>query len=124
MSSAVAAFRTHAFDPAFLSITSGKLAAAEGKLRGAVQKACAPPALAFTDLQLATGLGYGAETDACAQHGVASLASAADVADCVVAEHGCRAEDLAGSVGTDSSWCALSRPVAVRSTPASRTARG
>jgi hypothetical protein len=75
----------------------GKLPAETAKLRAAIVKPCGAPALVFADLSAVAGLGFGAEAGTCADRGVASLASAGDVADCVLAEHACRAENLVGN---------------------------
>ncbi len=74
----------------------GKLPADESKARAKIVKACAPPAIAPSDLRIAAGLGFDAEASICADRGVAMLTSAADVASCVVAEHACRVDDLLG----------------------------
>ncbi len=74
----------------------GKLAAKDAKATTTILKSCAVPALALGDLTTAAGLGFENESDACAKRGVSSLTTPGDVAACVVAEHACRAENLAG----------------------------
>ena len=75
----------------------GKLPGERTSLTAALLKACGPPALAVDDLKAAAGLGFGSETETCNRRGVTSLATANDVASCVLAEHACRAENLVGS---------------------------
>ena len=64
------------------------------KLTAAVGKSCGPPTLESADLFGATGLGFGAEADACADRGITPLTSVADVVACVARSHECRAEAL------------------------------
>ena len=63
-----------------------------GKLRGTIVKACV--GLVGTDLTAANGLGQSARAARCQEIGVASLAAATDVADCLVAFHTCRVDAL------------------------------
>lgn len=72
------------------------LASAEAKLTGALAKPCGEAAIAASALGLTTGLGFAAETAACERRGVASLATAADVAECLRRRHGCAVERLVG----------------------------
>ncbi len=74
-----------------------KSASDEGKLRRAILKRCAPPSVDVADLRSVAGIGYETEAAVCGERGVGTLASASDVADCLVAEHGCRVEDLVAS---------------------------
>lgn len=69
-------------------------AADRAKLTAVVTKACGPPALESADLLGASGLGFAAEAEPCADRGVATLGSVADVAACVAATSACRAEAL------------------------------
>ncbi|MEB2283139.1 MAG: SBBP repeat-containing protein [Myxococcales bacterium] len=75
----------------------GKFPGENTKLAAGIQKACSTAPLTIDDLKNAAGLGYGSETGACADRGVAALTTVADVASCVLAEHACRAENLVGS---------------------------
>lgn len=74
-----------------------KLPALEAKLDGAVRKACGDPALAAADLLAVEGVGFAAEAASCAAAGVASLASAAEVALCVARRDACTADRLLGT---------------------------
>ncbi len=64
------------------------------KLKSAVLKACAAPAVDESDLRAVVGVGYLTEAPVCQERGIANLLTASDVADCVVAQHACRVEDL------------------------------
>ncbi len=74
----------------------------EAKLRGAVAKACGPkgpndpPPLTLAQLLDGPGLGFGAEASICADHGVPALTGAGDIAECVLRQHACLAERIAG----------------------------
>lgn len=74
--------------------TLAAMAAARAKATTTITKACAPPALEDADLLGASGLGFEFEEQPCAERGVATLDSAADVAACVAATHECRADAL------------------------------
>lgn len=63
-------------------------------LENAITKACAPPALAFTDLSDPAGAGVDALASDCVALGVASLTTPADYATCLVRRETCDAEDL------------------------------
>lgn len=76
-----------------------KSAADEVKLHGAVLKACDAPAVDPVDLRSVAGIGYEMQAPVCQERGVATMSSAGDVADCVIAQHACRVDDmLAGEV--------------------------
>ena len=60
-------------------------------------KACAAPAVDESDLRAVAGIGYSTEIPVCQERGIANLGTASDVADCVVAQHACRVEDLVAS---------------------------
>jgi hypothetical protein len=75
----------------------GKTAADASTLRKTVVKACASPAVDLSDLRSVAGIGYDTEIAICAERGVGTLTSAADVADCLIAQHRCRVEDLVAS---------------------------
>jgi uncharacterized delta-60 repeat protein len=64
------------------------------KLTDAVTKACDVPALTVDDVRAIAGLGYGFETQVCADRGLATLATLDDVAACVGARHDCAVEQL------------------------------
>jgi len=72
----------------------------EAKVRGAVAKACGgvPAPLSPSQLQDAIGLGFGAEAGDCAARGVPTLENAEDIGNCVVAQHECRIEEIAGAI--------------------------
>ncbi len=72
------------------------LAGADTKLTAAVTKTCGEPAVAASNLGLATGLGFAGETAVCGRRGVVGLASVSDVAECVRRQHACGAERLIG----------------------------
>ena len=74
-----------------------KSASDEGKLRRAVLKTCAPPAVDTANLRSVAGIGYETEIAVCLERGVGTLTSANDVVDCLVAQHECRVEDLVAS---------------------------
>lgn len=71
-----------------------KIAALQAKLEAAVRKACGAPALAAADLLAVAGVGFQADAAACTAVGVASLATAADVALCVARRDACTSERL------------------------------
>ncbi|MEO6025233.1 MAG: hypothetical protein ABIR79_00005 [Candidatus Binatia bacterium] len=75
----------------------GKAPADRSKLRTKILKACAPSAVAESDLRALIGIGYDAEVAVCGERGIATLASASDVAACLIAQHECRVEDLIAS---------------------------
>lgn len=75
----------------------GKSASDEGKLRAAIVKACGLGATEMADLRSVAGVGYEMEVPVCQERGVGALESASDIADCVVAQHGCRVWDLLAS---------------------------
>ncbi len=66
----------------------------EGKLRRAVSKACAAPAVDVVDLNSVAGIGYESEVAVCGERGIGTLESASDVAACLIAELRCRTENL------------------------------
>lgn len=72
------------------------------KLRGAIAKACGPkrpgdpPPLTLAQLLDSSGLGYGAEASDCAGYGVSTLTGADDIAECILEQHTCLAERIAG----------------------------
>jgi hypothetical protein len=68
------------------------LARAADKARTAAVTRC--DTLSTDELRAVSGLGFGTETTFCADRGVATLASADDVARCVLADHGCVADRL------------------------------
>ena len=74
---------------------SEKIAGAESKLVRAITRKCRGR-LSEADLVSAAGLAFGSgELQArCAAAGVASVASLADVAECIRRDHACRVEDL------------------------------
>jgi hypothetical protein len=63
-------------------------------IRGSIEKQCAAPAVEVGEILSFAGLGYEAEKAICATHGIATLASAGDVADCLVAQHACRVANI------------------------------
>jgi hypothetical protein len=73
-----------------------KIGTLGAKLTQAVEKGCGgvPPAVDFANVLAVDGIGYAAEASDCADHFVNTLASATDVATCVVNQHECRAEQL------------------------------
>lgn len=71
-----------------------KAPADEAKLRAAVAKACGAPGVDASALRSIVGLGYTTEVPVCGERGVPALDSAGDVADCLVAQHECRAANL------------------------------
>ena len=75
----------------------GRVGGDQGKLRKVLVKACASPAVDPVDLRSVAGIGYETEIAVCAERGVGTLTSASDVADCLVAQHECRVEDLVAS---------------------------
>lgn len=70
------------------------LTSTEDKVRTAIGKGCAEPNVA--DLAAASGLGFGAESEACARRGIGSQQTTADVVTCVARRHACAAERLLG----------------------------
>lgn len=64
------------------------------KLSDAVAKACGAPAVAFADVLALAGIGYGSEIGPCAEVGVGTLATLADLTTCVRLRHECGAERL------------------------------
>jgi hypothetical protein len=60
----------------------------------AITKACAPPAVDFSDLSAAAGMNVGALASDCAALGVPSLAVPANYVTCLVRREICAAEDL------------------------------
>ena len=74
--------------------TLAAVAADRAKAVATITKACAPPGLEDADLLGASGLGFAFEEEPCAERGVAMVASVADVAACVAANHECRADAL------------------------------
>ncbi|HZR79863.1 MAG TPA: right-handed parallel beta-helix repeat-containing protein [Candidatus Binatia bacterium] len=71
-----------------------KIAPLETKLDAKVRKDCGAAPLTAGDLTDLAGLGFQAESDFCAALGVPSLASAADVAACLVRRQECEVERL------------------------------
>jgi CSLREA domain-containing protein len=68
------------------------LARTADKARTAAVARC--DALTMDELRAASGLGFGSETTFCADRGVPTLATADDVARCVLADHDCVADRL------------------------------
>ena len=66
-----------------------KIAAEAAKLVASIRKACEVKGLSATDVRSAGGLGFDAVASDCA-----SVATVADIADCVAAQHACRAEQI------------------------------
>jgi len=72
----------------------------EAKLRTSIARACGSPApgkaprVALTDLRSMLGIGYDALQTTCSGLGVSGLASVADVSECLVRQHVCRADQL------------------------------
>jgi len=73
------------------------LSTAGAKLTADVAKACGEPAVGAASLLAAEGLGFAAEAEACARRGLASIATLADVAECVRRQQTCAAERVLGS---------------------------
>ncbi len=73
------------------------LPAAEAKLTAVIGKACGEPAVTSANLDAAAGLGFAGETAACSGRGVDTLATVADVAECVRRQHQCAAERVLGA---------------------------
>ena len=73
------------------------VATAGAKATDAIADACGAPGVAAADLVSTAGLGFAGEVDACAARGVATVGSAADVGDCVRAQHVCGAARTFGA---------------------------
>src|SRR5262249_39338808 len=66
----------------------------ESKVAAALAKSCAAPGVAAADLIAAAGLGFTGETGLCARSNVTSVATLADVTECVLRRHACTAGHL------------------------------
>jgi hypothetical protein len=75
----------------------GALPGTESKITNAVVKGCGEPAIAATDLGDVRGLGFDGQAEGCGRRAITSLASVADVAECVRRERVCLAERVFGT---------------------------
>ncbi|MEO6028016.1 MAG: hypothetical protein ABIR79_14220, partial [Candidatus Binatia bacterium] len=75
----------------------GGLAAAEAKVTAVITKACSEPTVTAANLLADVGLGFDDEADACGLRGVATVATIADVAECVRRQHVCAAGSVFGA---------------------------
>lgn len=73
---------------------AGKLAVARSKLAAALGKKCIGPAVPFTTVLGAEGLGFTARAGVCGALGVAGFATVDDLAGCLGHALGCRADQL------------------------------
>lgn len=70
----------------------------EAKLKTAIARSCGTvtagqlPRVALGDLRSVLGIGYDTLADDCAAYGVSGLSSVADVSECLVRQHVCRAD--------------------------------
>jgi hypothetical protein len=71
-----------------------KIVAEEAKLKAAILKNCGVPALNLKAVTNGGGLGYAAVGAECAADFGSELLAIDDVADCVMQQHGCHAEQL------------------------------
>ena len=71
--------------------------AVEAKGTAAIVKACAEPGVAEANLLAAAGLGFAGEAAPCETRGLASVSTAADVAECVSRQHACGAARAFGA---------------------------